>query len=131
MCVNMVKVVGNKMIFTSAGMPPAYHYIAKKKEMKEILIPGLPLGSLRNMIVNTTEITLNSGDVFVMMSDGFPEAPNPDGELLSYETVEKCLLDNINNDVTTMQDELVRITDEWLAGGDLPDDCTMVILKKT
>jgi serine phosphatase RsbU (regulator of sigma subunit) len=131
MCVNMVKVVGNKMIFTSAGMPPAYHYIAKKKEMNEILIPGLPLGSLRNMIVNTTEITLNSGDVFVMMSDGFPEAPNPDGELLSYETVEKCLLDNINNDVTTMQDELVRITDEWLAGGDLPDDCTMVILKKT
>ena len=113
----MVKVVGNKMIFTSAGMPPAYHYIAKKKEMNEILIPGLPLGSLRNMIVNTTEITLNSGDVFVMMSDGFPEAPNPDGELLSYETVEKCLLDNINNDVTTMQDELVRITDEWLAGG--------------
>ena len=60
-----------------------------------------------------------------MMSDGFPEAPNPDGELLSYETVEKCLLDNIDKDVTTMQDELVRITDEWLAGGDLPDDCTM------
>ena len=131
MCVNMVKVVGNKMIFTSAGMPPAYHYIAKKKEMKEILIPGLPLGSLRNMIVNTTEITLDKGDVFVMMSDGFPEAPNPAGELLSYETVEKCLLDNINNDVITMQNELVRITDEWLAGGDLPDDCTMVILKKT
>ena len=131
MCVNMVKVVGNKMIFTSAGMPPAYHYIAKKEEMKEILIPGLPLGSLPNMIVNTKEITLNSGDVFVMMSDGFPEAPNPAGELLSYEAVEKCLLDNIKNDITTMQDELVRITDEWLAGGDLPDDCTMVILKKT
>ena len=100
-------------------------------EMKEILIPGLPLGSLPNMIVNTKEITLNSGDVFVMMSDGFPEAPNPAGELLSYEAVEKCLLDNIKNDITTMQDELVRITDEWLAGGDLPDDCTMVILKKT
>ncbi len=131
MCVNMAKVDGNKMIFTSAGMPPAYHYIAKKEEMKEILIPGLPLGSLPNMIVNTKEITLNSGDVFVMMSDGFPEAPNPAGELLSYEAVEKCLLDNIKNDITTMQDELVRITDEWLAGGDLPDDCTMVILKKT
>tara|TARA_Y100000590_G_C15669348_1_gene995713 strand:- start:1465 stop:1851 length:387 start_codon:yes stop_codon:yes gene_type:complete len=127
----MVKAKGNKVVFTSAGMPPAYHYIAKKGEMKEILIPGLPLGSLKNMIVNTTEITLDKGDVFVMMSDGFPEAPNPAGELLSYETVEKCLLDNINNDVITMQNELVRITDEWLAGGDLPDDCTMVILKKT
>jgi ligand-binding sensor domain-containing protein len=131
MCVNMVKVKGNKVIFTSAGMPPAYHYIAKEGKIKEILIPGLPLGSLPNMIVNTTEITLNSGDVFVMMSDGFPEAPDPEGELLSYETVEKCLFDNIDKDVTTMQDELVRITDEWLAGGDLPDDCTMVILKKT
>ena len=131
MCVNMVKIKGEKVVFTSAGMPPAYHYIAKKEEMNEILIPGLPLGSLPNMIVNTTEIKLNSGDVFVMMSDGFPEAPNPSGELLGYETVEKCLLDNINNDVRTMQDELVRITDEWLAGGDLPDDCTMVILKKT
>lgn len=131
MCVNMVKAKGNKVVFTSAGMPPAYHYIAKKEEMNEILIPGLPLGSLKNMIVNTTEITLDKGDVFVMMSDGFPEAPNPAGELLSYETVEKCLLDNINKDVITMQNELVRITDEWLAGGDLPDDCTMVILKKT
>ena len=131
MCVNMMKVKGKKVVFTSAGMPPAYHYIAKEGVMKEILIPGLPLGSFSKMIVNTTDITLNTGDVFVMMSDGFPEAPNPDGELLSYETVEKCLLDNIDKDVTTMQDELVRITDEWLAGGDLPDDCTMVILKKT
>ena len=47
MAINIAKFTENKVEFTSAAMPPVYHYIADTGVVDELLLEGLPLGSLR------------------------------------------------------------------------------------
>jgi serine phosphatase RsbU (regulator of sigma subunit) len=94
MSLNMTKINGSSLNFTSAGMPPGYIYNNEKNESKELLIPGLPLGSMKNLKFKSSNFKMNKGDAFVLISDGLPECVNPNGNMLDYEAVEKCVKKN-------------------------------------
>ena len=48
MSLNIAKFQDSKVTLSSAGMPPAYYFDSQKNEIEEILVPGLPLGSVKN-----------------------------------------------------------------------------------
>ena len=55
-------------------------------------------------------------DVLVMISDGLPEAPNKDGELLDYAAVKDCIEKHSTKTASEIKDELgkiIRQMDEW------------------
>ena len=69
-------------------------------------------------------------DVLVMISDGLPEAPNKDGELLDYAAVKDCIEKHSTKTASEIKDELVKLSDKWMNGIHNPDDITIVVCKK-
>ena len=64
------------------------------------------------------------------MSDGLPEAPNHDGEMLDYPAVKQCIEDNGTKSASGIKESLIELSDKWLDGIQNPDDITLVIFKK-
>ena len=69
-------------------------------------------------------------DVLVMLSDGLPEAPNRECELLDYAAVKECIEKNATKSSDEIKDELVKLSDKWMNGVHNPDDITIVVCKK-
>ena len=72
----------------------------------------------------------NKGDVFIMMSDGLPEAENPSDEMVGYERTLSTIESLINQSVEEIKDGLTKMCENWLDGADLKDDMTFVIIKR-
>ena len=129
MSLNIVHFKKNKLKLSSAAMPPCYLYIAKSKKIEEIQISGLPLGGLYGATFDMEERSFSKGDIFVIASDGLPEAPNLKGDQLGYQAVEDCILANADKSAAEIKDALVVLGSDWLAGQTTPDDITIVVIK--
>ena len=130
MAINVARFWNDKIEFTSAAMPPAYHYRSDTGKVDEILIGGLPLGSLQDETFDLLEIDFKKGDSLVFISDGLPEATNNSGEMLDYQSVMDCVEANGNQDAEEQKQALLDLGTAWL--GDLrnQDDITIVVVKK-
>ena len=132
MCLNIANIGKDSIRFSSAGMPPAYYFSSKKNEVEEVLVGALPLGSFKSAIHMEQEIEFkDKGDIFVMMSDGLPEAENSKGEMVGYERTLDIIKSMSNNSAKEIKNGLVEMRDEWLGNSaELQDDMTFVIIKK-
>ena len=131
MCLNIADISNDKIIFSSAGMPPAYFYSSQDETLKEIMVGALPLGSFSKSIHTSEEIVFkNKGDTLVLLSDGLPEAENQGGEMIGYEKTEEEIKSLINLNVEEIKNGLVKLCESWLGDIDLKDDMTLVIIKK-
>jgi len=129
MSLNIVHFKKNKLKLSSAAMPPCYLYVAKTSKIEEIQISGLPLGGLYGATFDMEERSFSKGDIFVIASDGLPEAPNLKGEQLGYQAVEDCIQVNADKTAEEIKDALVVLGSDWLAGQTTPDDITIVVIK--
>ena len=130
MSLTVAKLEKDSIELSSAAMPPTYYYSAKTNKIEEILVPNLPLGGLESEKYDGVKIDFKEGDVIVMISDGLPELPNPNNELLDYEKVEECFRDHSEKDAEGIKNALVELSDQWANGVMNPDDITIVVIKK-
>ena len=132
MCLNIANIGEDSIQFSSAGMPPAYHYSAETEALEEILVGALPLGSFPGSIHTMREVPFkNKGDLFIMMSDGLPEAENMNDEMVGYERTEEKIKALATRSVEEIKDGLVDLCDRWLDNqAELKDDMTFVIIKR-
>ena len=132
MCLNIANIGKDSIQFSSAGMPPAYHYSAETETLEEILVGALPLGSFPEAIHMMQEVPFkNKGDLLIMMSDGLPEAENVNDEMVGYERTEEEIRSLATKSVEEIKDGLVDLCDRWLDGHtELKDDMTFVIIKR-
>jgi serine phosphatase RsbU (regulator of sigma subunit) len=89
MCMTVLKINQNKMILSSAGMPPTLLFRESTKQLEEIVVKGMPLGAFENFPYSLNETELYSGDTLLLMSDGFPELFNNEKEMYGYERVQE------------------------------------------
>ena len=120
----------NKLYISAAAMPPAYLYNGKNRSVEEIEIHNLPLGGLDNEKFDLVERDFNQGDLLLLLSDGLPEAPDPDGHLLDYPAVQECVEKHGHLGASPLKEALIKLADEWLNGTQNPDDITFVVLEK-
>ncbi|MBP9826183.1 MAG: SpoIIE family protein phosphatase [Thermoanaerobaculia bacterium] len=85
MALAVARLAGRALTISSAGMPPALHFRAATGEVDEIALAGMPLGARNDFPYSERRLEIAPGDVVLLMSDGFPELPNPTGEPLGYE----------------------------------------------
>ena len=132
MCLNIANIGKDSIRFSSAGMPPAYYFCSEKKELEEILVGALPLGSFKGAIHAEKEISFqNSGDILVMMSDGLPEAENSNSEMIGYDRTLDLIKTLSDRSAKEIKAGLVEMCDNWLGEtAELQDDMTFVIIKK-
>ena len=130
MSLNMTRINGNSIDFTSAGMPPGYVFNKEKSDSTELLVPGLPLGSMKNLKFKSSSFEMNKGDAFILISDGLPECSNHNGDMLDYQAVEKCVKENGDKNAQGIIDSLVNLGETWMNGLMNDDDITLVVIKK-
>lgn len=125
----LVKLKDGHARIAAAGMPPVLIYRAASGQIEEVLIKAMPLGSVANYTYREEETTLTRGDVLVLMSDGFSERFNPEGEMLEDERAQQALLAAVNGSAHAIIEHFVCVGDQWGKGRPQDDDVTFVVVK--
>ena len=76
----------------NAGLPDPY-VVAKGARPRALSAPGprFPLGARPEVAYEEIQGRLTAGEKLVLVTDGLPEAPGPDGDPLGYERFESLL----------------------------------------
>ncbi len=109
---------------TNAGHPPTY--LIREGKVKEILLPGNPLGALGENYGNT-RVDLVSGDILVWLSDGLIEMVDPQGEPFGYDRI-RTALEASHESAATARDAIVRAVERHAQGVPADDDQTLVAM---
>ncbi len=131
MSLTITKITSEKLTVSSAAMPPLYLFRSDTGKVEEMLVPNLPLGGLESENYESFDAAFNKGDVLVMVSDGLAELPNKKGELLEYERINFCILENAKKRAEQIKNALVELADQWSHGLSNPDDITVLVIKKS
>ena len=129
MSFTLVKIKDNKILFSSAGMPPAYIYRSSTLKVEELSQDGLPLGAMKASEYKVKQEHLNEGDTILLMSDGLPELKNPDGELFDYSRVEGVFRDVAGKPSQEIVDRLVDAGEIWRKNRAQDDDVTLMVIR--
>lgn len=118
-----------RLQLAGAGMPPAVIYRAATGNCEEVSLKGMPLGGFANFPYESAETTVEPGDTIILMSDGFPEAFNEDGEMLGYERASEFVRSVASLEPTSMIEALMEFAEEWSGHGPISDDITFLVLR--
>ena len=129
MAMTMVKVKGNQLTVSITGMPPVLVYRAASRDVEEIALRAVPLGSLTSYQYKQQELAIAPGDVIVLMSDGLPERFNAENEMLDYAATKRALAVAARQPPQEIIEHFVSVGDEWSNGRPQDDDVTFVVLK--
>ncbi|WP_424966102.1 PP2C family protein-serine/threonine phosphatase [Dinoroseobacter sp. S375] len=89
---------------------------------------GLPIGLLDGAEYTSFETTLNAGDRILMVSDGFTECTDPDGNMLDDAGLSKWVAKHRDLDGPTLMEVLPRELDSFAQGADFGDDISGLVL---
>ncbi len=98
-------------------------------EILELGTGSFPLGIRADVEASTSEVTIGPGDLLVLYSDGLPEAANSAGEAFGYDALRTLLQQPAGPQV--IHDRLRRALDTHVAGEQLRDDVTSVVIERT
>ena len=81
-----------ELSYASAGHTAALLWRAASQEVLELISTGLPLGVSPEIELNQSQISLATGDVLVLYSDGITEAENEQGRVFGSQALIDLLL---------------------------------------
>jgi sigma-B regulation protein RsbU (phosphoserine phosphatase) len=125
----LMRLDGSALTIASAGMPPALIRRQRSGAIEEILLPGVPLGTLQNAEWREAEVAVAPGDTVLLMSDGLAEVPGPGGELFGYDRVQQALREAVDLDPAGTLAHLVAAADGYRGDEPIPDDVTLMVLR--
>ena len=129
MALTLLKIKDHQMLFSSAGMPPAYLYRPVHKRVEEICHESVPLGAMKNYRYQVQQENFESGDTLLLLSDGLPELKNPDGLIFDYPRVEQTFKEVADDDLQKIIDYLVSAGENWRQEIQLEDDITFMVIR--
>ncbi len=129
MAMAMIKIKGGNMTISAAGMPSALIYREATKQVEEIAIRAMPLGSMSSFPYKQQELNLLVGDTVVLMSDGFPETFNEQGEILDYGKAKTVLKEIAQASPQEIINRFIEVGEQWAGVRPQDDDVTFVVLK--
>jgi len=129
MAMLLVKINGNKAVFSSAGMPPALIFRNSTRTIEEVRLQAMPLGGPADFNFPKKEVTLSAGDTLLLMSDGFPELFNGQKEILGYDTAKNIFNSVANKEPDKIIEHLCSEAEKWRDDADQEDDITFVVVQ--
>ena len=125
----MIKIKNNSLEICNAGMPPIFIYRKQSKQVEEILLKGMPLGAIKNFPYEIKETKISSGDTLLLLSDGFPELKNENGELYNYMRVNKSFESVAEKQWEERINHLKEAGSRWVNDKEPDDNVTFVVIK--
>jgi len=97
-------------------------------EIEELGRGSFPLGLRDGLESSAATVTLESGDLLLLYSDGLPEATNSAGEAFGYDALRQLL--RVQGQPQVIHDRLLRALTTHLAGEPLKDDVSIVVVAR-
>ncbi|MCF8242487.1 MAG: SpoIIE family protein phosphatase [Melioribacteraceae bacterium] len=129
MALLMMKIRGNNITFSSAGMPPVLVYRNSSDKVEEHKLKGMPIGAVKRFPYQIKQVDLYPGDVVLLMSDGLPELFDENKNSFGYRRVKEVLKSNHNLSADEIVQKLFTAGKEWRSSENASDDITFVALK--
>ncbi len=127
MALSLARFNRQKLTVASGMTPVLVHRVAEDR-VDEISLGATPLGTL-GVDYLQTDVSVSPGDT-VLMSDGFPELENKDGQQLGYQNATQAFASAAKAaDADAVIADLQQAAKRW--HGDQPpnDDVTFVVVR--
>jgi sigma-B regulation protein RsbU (phosphoserine phosphatase) len=128
MAMVVLSVSDHRMQVASAGMPPLLVRRHATGVVEEIMLPGVPLGTLPDATYPVREVPIAAGDVVLVMSDGAAEALAPTGEHFGYDRVISHLEGCADRTAEAIVDGLLDAVTSFVGTAPLHDDVTLLAM---
>jgi serine phosphatase RsbU (regulator of sigma subunit) len=129
MCLAILRIEGETLSYSSAGMPPLLVYSARTGRCEQFVLKAMPLGAVSEFPYRTVSTTLVQGDVIVMVSDGLTEMFNHHGETYGFENVIASLEQHADLSAKEIVQHLFADGTAWADGAPLKDDVSILVIK--
>jgi sigma-B regulation protein RsbU (phosphoserine phosphatase) len=111
----------------NAGMP--LPLLVRQGQCRAVRAEGIPLGLLEHVLYQETVLTLDSGDLLAMFSDGLIEASNPKHEEFGTRRIENLLRQNASRAPEEIVDLVFEEISRFQQGQARRDDQTLLLVK--
>ncbi len=113
--------------YTNAGHNPAYHL---HSGLEAISLTGdIALGVMEKMDYSEHVLQLKEGHGLFFYTDGITEAMNPGNEEFGTDAMERVLNENLNAEVHSLMENMVRAVDNFADGAAQADDITCIAIR--
>jgi serine phosphatase RsbU (regulator of sigma subunit) len=129
MCLTMLKIKGDKMQISTAGMPPSFIFRRATRVVEEHLFQAMPLGTMENFPYEIIDTTLKPGDTILLMSDGLPELENNNKEMYGYKKIRNGFEDVAEKTPEEIISHFKNEGSNWVNDEAPDDDVTFVVIK--
>ncbi|MGB5875044.1 MAG: two-component regulator propeller domain-containing protein, partial [Bacteroidota bacterium] len=130
MAFTLVRLKGNSVSLSCAGMPPAFLYRKSDGTVEEIMITGMPLGAMKTFAYVLHETEMHAGDTLLLLTDGLPEQKNVNEEMFDYAKVQQVFTEVATSTPDEIIARLVQEGESWMEGALQEDDITLMVIKK-
>jgi serine phosphatase RsbU (regulator of sigma subunit) len=129
MTLRILRIKESHLEVIGAGMFPFLIFEKATDIIREVESSGPPLGAFPQFNYTNNKFELSSGDVIVLMTDGFTERFNVNNEMIGDKRAKDILVESAGESAGNIIERFVKESDEW--GGDRPqdDDSTFVVIK--
>ncbi len=117
------------LVYANAGHPPPLLFRRSEGDFAELEVTGIALGAMGGMEYEERRMSLSSGDVLVLYTDGVTEAINRDVE--QYGTKRLCSIVRKAHALPaqTIMESILEDISRFSEGQAQFDDITMIVLK--
>jgi len=112
--------------YALAGHPPILHYRANSRNTARLAMEQLPLGLIPGGHYSSARAAYAAGDVFLLLTDGIPDAENEKGEDFGLDRVEQILISHAAEPLPQIWD---AVMDAARRHGPPEDDQTLLLLR--
>jgi serine phosphatase RsbU (regulator of sigma subunit) len=113
--------------YCTQGHPPAL--LRRDQALQELWTEGIALGAQKLDVISTKEITLQSGDLLLLYTDGIIEAHDPDQQLFGKKRLYEFTLHRKRQGSQQFADQLIEEVQLFSQGTPQHDDMTLVVLR--
>ena len=115
------------LIYSNAGhLPPLL--IGGNGDVRRLETSGTVVGLFDGMAYDQSSIPMQSGDIFVAYSDGITEPENEFGEFGEERLIE-LIVQHRDQPLARISEAVTGAVADWIAGGEQPDDVTLVLAR--
>lgn len=129
MCLTLLKIKGNQLQISAAGMPPALLFRSQTNKIEELIIKGMPLGAVQDYPYELRQTEITPGDTLLLLSDGLPELLNKEKEMFGYDRIMAVYKNVARKNPEDIIEELKKSGSDWVNNESPNDDVTFVVIK--